>query len=82
MAILASPSAWPAKRPKKEHYDSLEEQYGKFCLGNELIVVPSVGESINTRTITLLTKDVKTRKLIGVSRKVIEEYLKIFSIRV
>lgn len=68
--------------PKKgpEYYNILREEYGKFSSGNEVIAVPSDMEAINTRTIYLLTTDVKTRKLIGVSRDLMEESLMSFNI--
>lgn len=40
-----------------------------------LLTVSSAQEAVATKTISLLTTDVKTRKLVGVSRETIEEAL-------
>lgn len=73
---------WGDRLKKKglDYYNSLREECGKFISSNELIAVPSVVETINTRTISLLATDLKTRKLIGVSRDVMEEFLKSLNI--
>lgn len=84
MITPASPSAWAADRPKKkgpENYNSRKESYGKFISGNELIGSTTEDIAVNTRTITLLTTDVKKRKLIGVSKELMAESLKSVSIR-
>lgn len=59
------PLAAGSDRPKK----NTEEYSGD-------IVVSSVVDSIKTKTIPLLTFDVKSRKLIGISREGMEEALK------
>lgn len=38
-----------------------------------MLPVPSLLDSINTKSIALLATDVKTRKLIGVDKEIIEE---------
>lgn len=53
-----------------------KEVYKDYISGNELLTIPSVLEAVLTRTISLLTMDVKTRKLTGVSREIMEEALK------
>lgn len=45
-------------------------QYQEFISGNDLLSVASVLERVATRTVPLLTADVKTRKLVGVSREI------------
>lgn len=72
---VASPSTWAADRLKEkgpEYYNSLKEGYKKFISGNELLAVLSVLEAINTRTIFLQTTDMKSKKLIGVSREALK----------
>lgn len=63
------PLAAGSDRPKKN-----TEEYGDFISGD--IIVLSVVDSIKTKTIPLLTFDVKSRKLIGISREGMEEALK------
>lgn len=64
----------PQKGPA--YYNQLKEKYKKFVSGNELLLMPSILETVNTRTISLLTTDIKTHKLIGVNREIMEEALK------
>lgn len=54
----------------------MEEEYRDFIKGNELLTVPEALNAVTTWTISLLTSDVKTRKLIGVSGEAVEEALK------
>lgn len=71
--------AWAKDRPPQkvpEYYKGLKEKYEHFINGNELLLVPLLIDTVNTRTIPLLRTDVKTRKLIGVDRVIMEEALK------
>lgn len=43
--------------------------------------MPFLLDSLNTKSITLLTTDVKTRKLIGVNMEIIEKAIKNLNIR-
>lgn len=58
------------KRKDAAHFVGMQDYYREFISGIELLTVPS---SVATRTVSLLATDVKTRKLVGVSRKVMEE---------
>lgn len=74
-----SPSAWAGNKPPKkgpDYYKGLKEQYGKIVTENELLPVPSFLDEVNTKPISLLTTDVKSRKFIGVNRESTEEALK------
>lgn len=51
----------------------MQDHYREFISGNELPTVPSTLEAVATRTVSLLATDAKTRKLVGVSRVVMEE---------
>lgn len=57
-----------------------KEKYEEFIKGNEFITTPEALDAVNTRTISLLTHDVKSRKSIGVSRETMKEALKSLSI--
>lgn len=64
----ASSSAWAADWPQNKelgYYDNLKEGYEEFISGTELLVVPSVVEVINTRIISHLATDIKSRKLVS-----------------
>lgn len=57
-----------------------KDKYKESIAENELLNIPSVFDAVSHRMISLLTLDVKTRRLIGVSREIIEEVLKSLSI--
>lgn len=59
-------SSWVAARPPKEGCPTL------YISGNELLTIPSALEAVATKTLSLLTIDIKTRKSVGVSRETIE----------
>lgn len=70
------PSAWTMDRPSPkgpEYYKGLEEKYENFIDGNERLTVTELMETVNTRTISLLTTSIK---LTGVNREIMEEALK------
>lgn len=68
------------KNKRPEYYNSLKEKYKDFISDNELSAMPSVMEAVTTRTMSLLKTDVKSRKLIRVSRDVMKETLKSLNI--
>lgn len=57
-----------------EYYSDLEEKFEHYISGNELLEVR------NTKTIFLLTTDVKTHNLIGVNRETMEGAIKSLNI--
>lgn len=71
-------TAWKEKRPKKDavYYANLRTKYEEFIKGNEFLTIPEVLNAVNTQTISLLTTNMNSRKLIGVSRETTEEVLK------
>lgn len=65
-----------------EYHKGLTGQLENFVSGNKLLPVPSLLETVNTRTISLLTTDIKTRKFLGFNREITEEVLKCLKIEV
>lgn len=60
-------SFWGSAVPRKKnatHFEEMQSQYQEFISGNDLLSVASVLERVATRTVSLLTADVKTRKLV------------------
>lgn len=53
----------------------MREEYQNYIKGKKLLTIPETLNAI-PRTISLLMTDVKTHKLVGVSREAIEEALK------
>lgn len=70
----------PAPKKSPNYYTSLKEHYEKIISENEILSVPSLLQSVNTKTISLLTIDVKSRKLIGVNREIMKATLKSLNI--
>lgn len=71
---------WQTAPPPKKMGLNITLKYGKkyqnFISGNELLTIHSASEAITKRTIFLLTFDLKTRKLVGVSRGGMKEVVK------
>lgn len=63
-------------RPKEKGPEddvALQEKYASCNKGNEFHRIPEALEAVTTRTISLLTTDVKTQRINGVSRDTMEE---------
>lgn len=70
---------WYENRLKMNDTAYYVAQRGKFeesFKGNEFLTIPEALKAVNTRIISLLTSNIKTRKLIGVSRENMEDALK------
>lgn len=82
ITLLVS-SGKSAKKKKKKDANFYEEQRKTFegtFKENEFLTIPEALEAVNTRLIALLTSDVKSRKLTGVSRETMVEVLKTLKI--
>lgn len=55
----ATLSAWAMDKQGPEYYRGLKDKFELFLKGSELLPVPLIMETVNTRTISLLTTDVK-----------------------
>lgn len=71
LATQLSTSAWAAERLQK----GLRSEYSSSISEHGHLPVPYVMEAIITRTISLLTADVKTLNCIAVNREMMEEAL-------
>lgn len=79
---LSKKSAWGDGSLQKDakYYESLKEKYESYIKGNEFLTIPEAVDAVKTRTIFLLAIDVRTQRLIGVSKETLEEALKSFKI--
>lgn len=71
-------STWASATFQKkdaQHFAGMQEHFCDYISNNELLTILSALEVVATKTIYLLSTDVKTRKLVGVSRETIEEDL-------
>lgn len=60
--------AWDENRLRKKnpaYYAELRDKYEEFIKANEFLTIPEAMNAVNPRTISLLTTDVKNRKLFG-----------------
>lgn len=81
--VLPVKTAWMENRPLKKDgafYLNQRTKYEESFRENEFLTIPEALDAVSTCTISLLTSDVKTRKLIGVSRETMEEALKALNI--
>lgn len=79
---LSKKSAWGDGSLQKDakYYESLKEKYESYIKGNEFLTISEAVDAVKTRTIFLLAIDVRTQRLIGVSKETLEEALKSFKI--
>lgn len=79
-SVPSAKTAWAEYRTTKKDGQYYIDQHKKFedsFNGNEFLTIKEV---IKPRTLSMLTSDVKTHKLIGVSRECMEEALKVLNI--
>lgn len=62
------------------YYAGLKTKYEEYVMGTDFITIPEALNAVMTRKISLLTSEVKSRKLIGVSREMMEEALKTLNV--
>lgn len=53
----------------------MQEHYWQYIDGNELLRIPAALDALTTKTISMLTTDVKNQKLVGAIRETTEEAL-------
>lgn len=70
---------WTENRPKKKdsaYYEEQRGKYEKYLQGDEFLTIPEGLGAVNAKVISLVTSDIKNRRLIRVSRDSTEESLK------
>lgn len=60
------------KRKLQRIIISKKKKYEKYIKGHEFLIIPETFDAVNARIISLLSSDVNSRKLIGVSRETME----------
>lgn len=71
-------STWASATSQKknaQHFAGMQEHFCDYISDNVLLTILSALEAVATKNISLLTTDVKTRNLVGVSRETIEDAL-------
>lgn len=77
--VLSATTAWCENRLKKKDAEYYAEQRSKFqdtFKEDEFFTIVEALQAVNARIVSLLTSDVKSRKLIGVRRITMEELWK------
>lgn len=59
-----------------KYYKALKDKYDDYIKGNELLTIPEAIDAVKSRMISLLTTNMGTQRVIGVSRERMEEALK------
>lgn len=74
--VSAEKTAWSQNSPLKKDgvfYANERIRLQETFSGNEFLTITEAFEEVKPRTISLLTSDVRTHKLVGVSREGMEE---------
>ena len=72
------PTAWKSPtthKDTKDYLKLLETKYQKFINGNELLAVPDVLEDMEPRTLSFVTFEAGSKKLVGITKENFEEAL-------
>lgn len=81
--VSSAKSVWAEDRPRgknAEYYEELRVQLKDTFKENEFLTIEEAFMAVKKKTVSLLTSDIKSRKLIGVSRETMEEVLKVLQI--
>lgn len=74
---MVSPSEGRLKKKDAAYYASQRSTFEESFKANKFVTIAEALEAVNSRIVSLLTSDVKSCKLIGISRKTMEDVLKI-----
>lgn len=60
----AKKQAWSESGPKKDSsfYEQQRQKYEKYLQGNEFLTIPEALEAVNTKVISMLSTDIKSRR--------------------
>ena len=72
-----SPTAWKGQqRGPEEHEKDRVGRYAKYFKGNEILPIPEIAEKIIPRVLSLVVSNLKTKRLVGLSKDTFEELLR------
>ena len=72
-----SPTAWKGQqRGPEEHEKDRIGRFAKYFKGNEILPIPEIVDKIIPRVLSLVVSDLKTKRLVGVTKEVFEELLR------
>ena len=72
-----SPTAWKGQqRGPNEYEKDRVGRFAKYFQGNEILPIPEIAEKIAPRVLSLVVSDLKTKRLVGLTKDVFEELLR------
>ena len=72
-----SPTAWKGQQRGPEEYEKDRVgRFAKYFKGNEILPIPEIADKITPRVLSLVVSDLKTKRLVGLTKDVFEELLR------
>ena len=72
-----SPTAWKGQQRGPDEYEKDRVgRFAKYFKGNEILPIPEIAEKITPRVLSLVVSDLKTKRLVGLTKDVFEELLR------
>ena len=72
-----SPTAWKGQQRGPEEYKKDRVgRFAKYFKGNEILPIPEIADKITPRVLSLVVSDLKTKRLVGLTKEVFEELLR------
>ena len=72
-----SPTAWKGQQRGPEEYEKDRVgRFAKYFKGNEILPIPEIADKIAPRVLSLVVSDLKTKRLVGLTKEVFEELIR------
>ena len=72
-----SPTAWKGQqRGPEEHEADRVGRFAKYFKGNEILPIPEIVDKIAPRVLSLVVSDLKTKRLVGLTKEVFEDLIR------
>ena len=72
-----SPTAWKGQQRGPDEYEKDRVgRFAKYFKGNEILPIPEIADKITPRVLSLVVSDLKTKRLVGLTKDVFEELLR------
>ena len=72
-----SPTAWKGQqRGPEEHEANRVGRFAKYFKGNEILPIPEIADKIAPRVLSLVVSDLKTKRLVGLTKEVFEDLIR------
>ena len=72
-----SPTAWKGQQRGLEEYEKDRAgRFAKYFKGNEILPIPEITDKITPRVLSLVVSDLKTKRLVELTKEIFEELLR------